>query len=146
MSKKLERISLSQLSNLHTSGAGYDVLRYIGLPELLGKDSHTLLYFLGKSLARKFEISSMDDLSSIMEALGWGRLELIKEKKNEFTFQLMSDAVVLRLDAPFEADFRLEAGFLAEAIQKIRGFDCECLEEVNRRIKLVKFTVFYTDQ
>ncbi|MFD1850117.1 YslB family protein [Oceanobacillus bengalensis] len=144
MSKKLEKLQISELNQMHSSGAGYDVLRYIGLPDLLGREAETLLYFMGKNLARKFEINTLDDLYYIYEHLGWGKLELVKEKRNKLTFHLMSDSVVLRLKAPFETDFRLEAGFLAEAIEGIKETECECMEEINQRIHLVKFSVVYT--
>ncbi|GAA0434759.1 MAG: YslB family protein [Bacillota bacterium] len=133
-------ITVSQMEELHTAGAGYDILRYVGLPELLGRESHTLLYFMGRKLARKFELSTMGDIFIIFENLGWGQLELVKNKKKEMVFQLMSDSIVQRLKAPFEADFRLEAGFLAEALQMTENCDCECVESVHSRIHQVEFT------
>ncbi|SDQ45277.1 Protein of unknown function [Virgibacillus subterraneus] len=145
MSKKHKAMSVSLLDELHTSGAGYDVLRYIGLPELLGTESGTLLYFMGKNIARKLEIQSITDIIFAFDKLGWGKLELVKEKKKELIFHLMSDSVVYRLNAPFETDFRLEAGFLAEAIQIIKQVPCECTEEVHKKIHQVEFSVVYTD-
>lgn len=144
VSKNDDKLTISQLENLHTNGCGYDVLRYIGLPEILGKESDTLLYFLGKSLARKLEIDSIDTLITIIESLGWGKLDLIKEKKKEIVFQLMSDSIVQKLKSPIETDFRLESGFIAEAIQQITGKECECKEEVIKRIYTIKFNVFFT--
>ncbi|RDW21634.1 DUF2507 domain-containing protein [Oceanobacillus chungangensis] len=144
MSKKMEQFSTSQLEQLHTEGAGYDVLRYISLPELLGPEAQTLLYFMGRNLARKFTISNLEDLITIYDKLGWGKLELVKEKKKELLFHLMSDSVVLRLQAPFTVEFRMEAGFLAEAIQIIYGIECECVEEINKRIHQVEFKIVYT--
>lgn len=136
-------LSLSQLEHLKTSGAGYDILRYIGLPDVLGNQSETLLYFLGRQLARKFEIHTMEDLIEIYNLMDWGKLELVKKKKKEWTFHLMSDSVFLRLKASFPVDFRLEAGFLAEAIQNLSQIECECTEEINKRIHLVKFSVHF---
>ncbi|WP_068674551.1 DUF2507 domain-containing protein [Oceanobacillus sp. Castelsardo] len=146
MSKKADKLTISQLEKLHTNGAGYDALRYIGLPEVLGKEANSLLYFIGKNLARKIEIDSLETLILIFETFGWGKLELIKEKKNELIFHLMDDSVVLKLNAPFHADFRLESGFLAEAIQQIEGRECECIEEINKRIYTIKFAIFFTDK
>jgi predicted hydrocarbon binding protein len=144
MSKENEKIAISQLDELHTDGAGYDVLRYLGLPELLGKEADTLLYFMGRNIARKLEIHTMEDVSSCFEKLGWGNLELVKQKKYQMIFQLMSDAVAYRLKSPLNTDFRLEAGFLAEAIQKINDTECECIEEINKRIYQVQFNVIYS--
>lgn len=144
MSKKKDVISLSLLDKLHTSGAGYDVLRYISLPKIFGTEANTLLYFMGKDLARSMDINSLEDVYNIANKLGWGRLELVKEKKKGLTFQLMADAVFHRLQATFDVDFRLEAGFLAEAIQHLYGRECECNEKINHKIHLVEFTVYYT--
>jgi len=145
MSKKQDTMNLSHLEALHSSGAGYDILRYISLPELLGEEKNTLLYFMGKNLARKFEIHTIDDIYSLFDQLGWGKLELIKQKRKEFTFHLMSDDIVLRLKAPFVTDFRLEAGFLSEALYIVEGKECECVEDINHRIHQIEFSVVFTD-
>ncbi|WP_330948669.1 DUF2507 domain-containing protein [Virgibacillus sp. MG-45] len=145
MTKKQNLHSLSILDNLHTSGAGYDVLRYLALPELLGKEKDSLLYFMGKSLARNFEFQAFGDILYFFETVGWGKLELIKEKRKELVFYMMSDAVARRLTSDIQAEFRLEAGFLAEAIQAVKGIECECMEEVNYKIHQVEFKVVFTD-
>ncbi|ASN05063.1 YslB family protein [Virgibacillus necropolis] len=144
MSKNQQVYSTSLLEELHTAGAGYDVLRYISLPELLGRESDTLLYFMGRNLARKLTFDTIEDIYYIFEKLGWGKLELIKNKRKELTFSLMSDSVVNRLKASFEADFRLEAGFLAEAIQQLKETEAECTEEINKKIMQVNFSVLVT--
>ncbi|MFZ3576369.1 YslB family protein [Virgibacillus sp. DJP39] len=145
MIKNEQTYSASELEELYTSGAGYDVLRYISLPELLGHESSTLLYFMGRNLARKLSFETIEDLSSLFDKLGWGKLELIKDKRKELTFSLMSDAVVNRLNASFDTDFRLEAGFLAEAIQQLKETEAECTEEINRKIMQVEFSVLITN-
>lgn len=144
MSKKQKSLSISQLDNIHTAGAGYDILRYVSLPDILGTESKTLLYFAGKNLVRKLDITTMEDIYQAFEKLGWGRLELIKERKKELVFHLMADSVVQRLKAPFDIDFRLEAGFLAEAMQQLKDIECECTEEINYKIHQVEFSVLYT--
>lgn len=141
MSKLQQLLPISQLDELYTTGAGYDILRYLSLPDLLGTEAKTLLYFMGRNLAGKLDIKVIEDVYATFEKLGWGRLELIKEKKNEFIFHLMSDSVVQRLKAPFNTEFRLEAGFLAGAIQQIKEIECECTEEINSRIHQVVFSV-----
>ncbi|MGM8213306.1 DUF2507 domain-containing protein [Virgibacillus sp. W0430] len=137
-------LSISLLDSFHTQGAGYDVLRYVSLPDLLGTEAHTLLYFMGRNLARKMNVQTLDDIFNIYNKLGWGRLELIKEKKKHLTFQLMSDAIVQRIKAPIDTEFRLEAGFLAEAIEIISERGCECQEDINQNLFLVQFQVIYT--
>ncbi|MFC3040050.1 DUF2507 domain-containing protein [Virgibacillus xinjiangensis] len=142
MAQKQNAIPLSQLEELHTSGAGYDILRYIGLPEILGAESPALLYFLGRNLARKFQIEQLEDIYYLFDQMGWGKIELVKEKRKEMTFHLLADSVVRRLSSSsFQADFRMEAGFLAEAVHMLKGTECECAEEINQKIHQVEFTV-----
>lgn len=137
-------ISVHDLEALHTEGVGFDILRYVSLPELLGEESPTLLYFMGRKLARKFDIQTVDDVIHIFTLLGFGRLEVVKDKRKSMTFQLMSDAVASRLQASFSTDFRLEAGFLAEALHIIENRDCECVETINKRIHQVEFKVMFS--
>lgn len=144
MAKERNLFPISLLDQLHTNGAGYDLLRYLGLHELLGQEADTLLYFMGRNLARKLDIKTMDDIIYSFERLGFGRLELVKEKKQELTFYLMSDAVVYKLKAPFKTEFRLESGFLAESIQKVMQKECECIEKVNQNIHQIQFQVIFT--
>src|SRR5690625_3134956 len=131
MVKEERLITLSALNELDTETVGHDVLRYISLPNLLGVESQTLLYYIGKNLARSFEINSIDDVYFVFEKLGWGFLELVKEKKNQVIFSLMSDSVARRLKSNLAKEFRLEAGFLAETVQLVYDRDCECVEKIN---------------
>src|SRR5699024_12603470 len=82
---------------------------------------------MGKNLARQFELNSIYDVTYFFEKMGWGKLELVKEKKKLLTFTLLADSVVHRLKAPIETEFRLEAGFLSESIQIGRA---SCRERV----------------
>lgn len=143
MQKNQQKLPVDLLGKLQSSGAGYDLIRYISLPDLFGAESEALLYFMGKSLARKFDIQTMGDVIYFFEKMGWGRLELFKEKNKQLEFHLLADSVVQRLAMPIEAEFRLEAGFLAEAITILKGIDCECTEEIRRKIHQVEFTVMY---
>ncbi|MGM8366354.1 DUF2507 domain-containing protein [Virgibacillus sp. W0181] len=144
MPKQEELYSISLLDSIKTTGAGYDVLRYISLPDLLGSEAHTLLYFMGRNLARKMELHTLEDVADIYNRLGWGRLELVKEKKKYLNFQLMSDSIVQRIKSPISTEFRLEAGFLAEAMEMITERSCECREEVNQSLHLVQFQIIFS--
>ncbi|WP_430784936.1 YslB family protein [Virgibacillus flavescens] len=144
MSKEQQGFSTTLLEELQTSGAGYDVLRYISLPELLGRETETLLYFMGRNLARKLSFNTIEDIYLIFDKMGWGKLELIRNKRKEITFSLMSDSVVNRIKASFDTEFRLESGFLAEAIQQLKETEAECTEEINKKIMQVEFSVLIT--
>src|SRR5699024_1681978 len=136
--------AIDLVDNLHTIGAGYDILRYLALPELFGDERDTLLYFTGRKLARHFAMETLNDLYEAFEKLGWGKLEMTKEKRKELTFSLMSDSVVQRLEAPFPIEFRLESGFIAEAIEMIFDVGAGCIEDIHENIRQVEFTVVYT--
>lgn len=138
-------ISLSQFDQLPDDTAGHDVLRYVSIPNLLGDEKETVLYFIGRSLARQLNINKNEDLHYLFNKFRWGNLELIKEKKQTMTFHLMSDDVASRMMSPFEIDYRLEAGFLAEAIEKITERTCECTESISNRLYRVRFKVTFTD-
>lgn len=144
MAKQQQLLPISILDDLNISGAGHDVLRYVGLHDLLGDEAPSLLYFMGKNLARKFELKSIDDIYYFFDKMGWGKLELIKEKKNRLTFTLLADSVVHRLNSPIETEFRLEAGFLSESIQLVTDQECECIDEINYKILQIEFTIVYT--
>lgn len=82
MSNKHQPLNLSHLEELNTPGAGYDILRYVSLPDLLGQDTEPILYFMGRNLARKFEITTLDDIVYLFDKLGWGTLDLMKQNKS----------------------------------------------------------------
>lgn len=141
MRKKQEKLPIELLDKIQSTGAGYDLLRYISLPDLFGSEAEALLYFMGRSMARNFNLQAIGDVIYFFEKVGWGRLELFKEKNNKLEFHLLADSVVQRLAMPIETEFRLEAGFLAEAISILKGVDCECVEEVRSKIHQVEFTI-----
>lgn len=138
-------ISLSTLDKLPDTTLGQDILRYVTLPQVLGQQKDTILYFIGRNLSRSLHIEVLDDVIYLFNKFKWGHLELVKEKKKHLIFHLMSDEVVTRLEAPFETDFRLEAGFLAESIAKITERPAECIETINERLYRIEFKVIFTD-
>lgn len=138
-------ISLSMLDNFSEATAGQDILRYIGLPSMLGHEKNDILYFFGRNFARQFDITEMDDIDYIFQKLNWGNIELIKVKKHQLTFHLMADVIAQRLALPVDPEFRIEAGFIAEIVQKLNNRPCECMESVNKRLFRVEFTVHFTD-
>lgn len=138
-------LPISTLDELPQSTAGHDILRYIGLPNLFGHEKDTLLYFVGRNLARGIDVNTLDDLIFLFQKFQWGNLELVKDKRNQLVFHLMADEVAQRIMAPITVDFRLESGFIAEAIEKITERPCECSETVNERLYRAQFKVVFTD-
>lgn len=114
------------------SSFAYALIRNDLLPELLGQEEKTILYWAGKHLARKYPLSSIDEICSFFHKARWGKLSILKEKTNTFVFELI----------PFNpppTHFKLEAGFLAEQITVITQCASETVEQVKR--KRVIFTV-----
>lgn len=140
-----KQMTLTKLDTFADETAGQDMLRYIGLPALLGHEKDSLLYFMGRQLARNIEYDSLEDVYYIFQKLRWGNLELIKEKRQQIILHLMSDDIVRRLSSPIETEFRLESGFIAESFQKITQRKAECFETINQRLYRVEFKVFFTD-
>lgn len=102
---------------------GYEILRDHVMPDILGKHEADILYWAGKSLARKFPLFSLDEAPDFFRQANFGELALDRTTKDEIVFQL----------TPPKADqrcFKLEAGFLAQQKQKIDGFVTEAHEEV----------------
>ena len=117
---------------------GYELVRDHILRSVLGKHEEEVLYWAGKELARKFPLFTLDEAPLFFEQAGWGALSIEKEEKDEIVYILSGEADTLKVE---ERCFRLEAGFLAEQIQKINGFLTECYEEKSSKQGIVKFNV-----
>src|SRR5690625_293465 len=144
MDSNLNNLSNKILEQLYTDGSGYDILRYIVLPELLGLEKKIILYFMGKNIARKFSFETIEEIQHAFRKLGCGKLELVKERYKSDTFQLIAQAVDYRIRELFVTEFRLESGFLAESMQQIERTECECVEKVNKRLHQVELKVILT--
>ncbi|WP_173915902.1 DUF2507 domain-containing protein [Halobacillus sp. Marseille-Q1614] len=129
--KESAKLKTENISSLVATGAGYDLLRYYTLPDFLGKEAPYLLYFMGKNIARETKIESFEELFEFFQYMGWGELQLVKEKKRTLTFHLHGHIVEKRLTQKlFPVDFRLECGFLSEVLCSITDDTYECMEEV----------------
>src|SRR5699024_8068547 len=95
-----KKMKITKLDTFADETAGQDMLRYIGLQELLGHEKDYLLYYMGKQIDRNIEYHSLEDVYYIFQKLRWGNLELIKEKRQQIILHLMSDDIVRRLSSP----------------------------------------------
>lgn len=114
-----------------TEHFGYEIIRDYVLSDVLGKHENDVLYWAGKSLARKFPLFSLDEAADFFSQANFGELVTEKSRKDEMVF-------ILR---PFKIDnrcFKLEAGFLAQQKQKLSGFLTEAYEEVLPKKKMVR--------
>lgn len=115
---------------------GYEIIRDHVLASILGKHEEDVLYWAGKELARKFPLFSMDEAASFFHEAGWGHLELDKEVADSAYYILTFDEGFSNIEGRC---FKLEAGFLAEQMQKNLGFMTECYDEKNKKHNFVKF-------
>jgi hypothetical protein len=120
---------------------GYELMRDILLPEILGKHTTDILYWGGKSLARKFPLVSIEEMEAFCLEAGWGKLTLTDEKKAEQIYTLSGPFVERRLALKTDISFKMEAGFLAEQIQNKKKAITEAAEEIHKRSKTVKIIV-----
>ncbi|MBY0146650.1 YslB family protein [Neobacillus niacini] len=120
---------------------GYELIREFILPEILGKDTPEILYWAGKSLARKHPLNTFDDIVDFFVKASWGHLEIKKERKDEIEFELASPLIISRVKSKAEHYFQIEAGFLAQQIQLQKQVIAETFEHPVKKANKVQFTV-----
>lgn len=120
---------------------GYELIRDALLADVLGKEAGSILYWAGKSLARKFPCQSSEELCSFFEEAGWGTLTLLKEAKREKTFELSGPFIERRFSVQSEPSFSLESGFLAEQISSNEQTEAESVVDIQKRTKKVTLIV-----
>ncbi|WP_315849904.1 YslB family protein [Bacillus thermotolerans] len=124
---------------------GYELIRDTLLTDILGKETSFILYWAGKSLARKFPCSTDEDLCSFFEEAGWGALRLLKEDKREKVFELTGPLIKRRLSIKENSAFTLESGFLAEQLTTQSHKEAEAVVETAKRAEdTVTITVKWT--
>ncbi|UTR05229.1 YslB family protein [Alkalihalobacillus sp. LMS6] len=116
---------------------GYDLIRNDVLQLVLGKEHDQLLYWVGKSLARKYKLEKVEELHTFFEQVYWGELHLSKQKKNEWHFDLSGDWMT----KDDERSYQLEAGFLAETLET--HFAIATAATFVKKGKTVRFTVHF---
>jgi len=120
---------------------GYELIREILLPEILGKETPEILYWAGKRLARKFPLTDFDQVIEFFHNASWGHLVIKKEIKNELEVELLSPLIVSRVKSKAEHLFQLEAGFLAQQIELQKEVAAEAFEHPVKKSNKVLFTV-----
>lgn len=109
------------------------------LPTILGEDNEAILYWGGKKIARKYDLSSFEDVVSFFAITEFGKLVQLKQRRSETIFELSGQSVTDRLNSDSH-EFSLEAGILAEAVQKETGRATECEQSIDGKRKSVQIT------
>lgn len=130
-------IQHEHLQDSTVNAFGYELLREVLIPELLGEESRSIMYWAGKRLARKYPLPTIDEVISFFEKAGWGKLTIKSQKKNEMVFELESELINKRFELHPNPSFQLEAGFIAEQIELMNQYVTETYEEIKRRSKKV---------
>lgn len=120
---------------------GYELIRDVLLGELLGPDAPDILYWGGKTLARRFPCALQDELALFCREAGWGELHLEKEAKNERHYRLSGGVTARRFNTQVTPSFSLESGFLAEQVALAEQCTAEAVCDVNKKQKTVRITV-----
>ncbi|MGV3466421.1 MAG: YslB family protein [Heyndrickxia sp.] len=136
-SLQIEEEHMENTEQLIIPAFGYELIREVLIPELLGKETPEILYWAGKHLARKFPLVSMDEVISFFEEAGWGYLKVLKEEKHGMEFEITSPLISRHLKLKTDGCYKLEAGFLAEQIQMLKKVRTEAYEEVMRKTQSV---------
>jgi predicted hydrocarbon binding protein len=132
---------LSQFENLHTTGLAYELLREVLLPDLLGKEISSILYWSGKSIARKYPLSSDEEIIQFFMDVGWGGLSIKEKKSNVIELELSGEFITARNQSRKETSYHLEAGFLAQQFEFMKGTVTEAYVENQKKKNTVYFTV-----
>ncbi|WEV43296.1 YslB family protein [Lactobacillus sp. ESL0684] len=109
------------------------------LPTILGEDTAEILYWAGKKVARKYDLASFEDVQSFFATAEFGTLNKTKERRSSITFTLSGQSVSDRITSDNQ-EFTLEAGILAEAIQKETGRTTECeltIDDKKHQVQLI---------
>lgn len=109
------------------------------LPAILGEDDEAILYWGGKRIARKYDLTSFDDVANFFTAAEFGNLSKTKERRNTQNFELSGQSVIDRIKSG-SREFSLEAGIIAEAIQRQLDRNTECEFKINDRKNIVQLT------
>lgn len=141
MNKQSALLKMDDLENIQLPAFGLELLREVLIPDILGQDYPQMLYWAGKGLARKYPVSSIEELAKFFEVAGWGHLTLLHNKKNEMEFELSGELISIRFTKANEFTFQLEAGFIAEQLQMMNKYITETYEQVKKRANKVVFTV-----
>jgi predicted hydrocarbon binding protein len=133
---------LAQVQDSETVPAfGYELIRKVLIPELLGSDTPEILYWAGKKLARKFPLQSFTEIIDFFKRAGWGDLSIKSETKSEFELELSSNLITKRMKNQEPRYFQIEAGFLAEQIEIQKQVIAETFEHPRKKNGKVSFTV-----
>ncbi len=132
---------LSHFENLHTTGLAYELIREILVPDLLGQELPSILYWSGKNLARRFPLQTEEEIIEFFNIAGWGELSIVEIKQTSVEFQIRGEFITARNKSRKGTSYQLEAGFLAQQYEQLQHLVTEAYEDQKKRNNVVYITV-----
>ncbi|ABS23439.1 YslB family protein [Bacillus cytotoxicus] len=135
------KVDIESLQDISLNAFAYELLREELLSDLIGKELNEILYWAGRNLARKYPLETIEEMIHFFEKAGWGTLSIIEHKRREMHFQLTGPLIIEREKQKRHSSYQLEAGFIAEQIQRQRNVVAESYEEQKKRSDSITFLV-----
>ncbi|HDR4570848.1 YslB family protein [Bacillus cytotoxicus] len=135
------KVDVESLQDISLNAFAYELLREELLSDLIGKELNEILYWAGRNLARKYPLETIEEMIHFFEKAGWGTLSIIEHKRREMHFQLTGPLIIEREKQKRHSSYQLEAGFIAEQIQRQRNVVAESYEEQKKRSDSITFLV-----
>ena len=112
------------------------------LSEILGKDASEILYWAGKRVSRRYDLSDIDDLPEFFRIAQFGQLKLISNRRKTVVCELSGQNVTDRIESSI-TEFTIESGIIAECIARENKTNAEAVANIDAKRKVVEIVVQY---
>ncbi|GMA69322.1 hypothetical protein GCM10025879_05680 [Leuconostoc litchii] len=128
-------------TNFQVNSFALSLLRDGLLKNLLQEDYPHILYWAGKEIARQFPTDTLSTVKEFFANAAFGDLEIQSQNSKNQRWILTGDLVKQRLALNKNADFSLEAGFLAQQLEVQTGAIAEANFKYLKKNEGVTFEV-----
>lgn len=128
-------------TNFQVNSFALSLLRDGLLKNLLQEDYPHILYWAGKEIARQFPTDTLSTVKDFFANAAFGDLEIKSQNSKNQRWELTGDLVRQRLALNKNADFSLEAGFLAQQLEVQTGAIAEANFKYLKKNEGVSFEV-----
>lgn len=109
------------------------------LPQILGPDNDAILYWAGKHVSRKYDLSDVEELPEFFDMAEFGKLKILKVRRHSAEFELSGQIVKDRISSDSN-EFSLECGIIAECIERQNGTPTEAAAKIDDKNQTVQIT------
>jgi len=110
------------------------LIRIVGMHHILGEETPTAVYFIGKKIGRLLEIHSTEELQKTLTELKVGKLKILSDTPNFFQIAIGECVTCSGIHPPLgKAICQLETGIVAGALEhiyqdkKVIGEETKCI-------------------